>query len=40
MKKMLFLLSLLMAIVISGCATEQGDSGGWGSASGHQDHHH
>jgi len=41
MKKLIFLLSFLMAIVISGCTAEQGSSGGgWGSPSGHQGHHH
>ncbi len=40
MKKLIFLLSLLMVIVISGCAAEQGDTGGYGSPSGHQGHHH
>jgi outer membrane lipoprotein SlyB len=41
MKKILFLLSLLMAIVISGCATEQGSTGGYERPSGgHAGHHH
>ncbi len=38
---MIWLLVLLIGIVISGCATEQGNSGGgWGSPSGHQGRHH
>lgn len=41
MKKMIWLLVLLIGIVISGCATEHGSSGGgWGSPSGHQGQHH
>lgn len=41
MKKTLFLLSLLMVIMISGCATEQGGAGGYESPSGgHAGHHH
>jgi len=40
MKKILLSLCLLLVIVISGCATEQGSSGGgWGTPSGHQRHH-
>lgn len=34
MKKMIFLLSLLTVIVISGCASDQGDTGGYGRPSG------
>ena len=40
MKKMIFLLSVLMVIVISGCATGQGGSGGYEKPSGgHAGHH-
>jgi len=41
MKKIIILLSLLMAIVISGCAAEQGDTGGYERPSGgyHGSHH-
>lgn len=39
MKKLIFLSSLLMIIVISGCATEPGGAGGYKSPSGHQGHH-
>lgn len=38
MKKMIFLLSILMIIAVSGCAAGQG-GGGYGSPSGHQGHH-
>ena len=41
MKKTIILLCFLIAVIISGCATEQGSGGGgWGSPSGHQGHHH
>lgn len=41
MKKILFLLGLLAVAVISGCATEQGGSGGYGRPSGgHTGHQH
>ncbi len=41
MKKMIFLLSVLMVIMVSGCATEQGGSGGgYERPSGHQGHQH
>ena len=40
MKKLIFLLSLLMIIVISGCAAEQGSTGGYERPSGHQGHHY
>lgn len=40
MKKMIFLLSLLAAIVISGCASGQGASGGYERPSGHSGHYH
>jgi len=36
MKKIIFLLSLLMVVVISGCATGQSGTGGSGNTSGHQ----
>lgn len=41
MKKMIFLLSFLMVIVISGCAAEQGGTGGYERPSGgyHGGHH-
>lgn len=40
MNKMIWLLVLLIGIVISGCATEQGGAGGYERPSGHQGHHH
>jgi uncharacterized protein YceK len=40
MRKMILLLVLLIGIVISGCATEPGGSGGYERPSGHQGHHH
>ena len=40
MKKIIFLLSLLMVAVISGCANEQGNTGGYERPSGNQGHHH
>ncbi len=40
MKKMLFLLSFLIVVVISGCATEQGGAGGYERPSGHRGGHH
>ena len=41
MKRMIRLLVLLMGLVISGCATEQGGSGGYERPSGgyHGGHH-
>ena len=41
MKKLIFLLSLLIAIVISGCTAEQGGAGGYERPSGgyHGGHH-
>lgn len=40
MKKITFILCLLAVILISGCAIEQGDTGGYERPSGHQGHHH
>ncbi len=40
MKKMVFLLSLLIAIVISGCASDVGSGGGYERPSGHSGHQH
>jgi len=40
MKKMIVIVLLFINIAISGCATDQGSTGGYEKPSGHEGHHH
>ncbi len=40
MTKLILLLVILMGVVIYGCSTDQGGTGGYEESSGHQGHHY